>query len=1010
MYLPITVDSQSPIKALVDTGASVSCVAQSEIKEIEKINKNNRLVITGCGGKSSETLGTIDLGLRIGGKTFNFQFNVFKDSDTRYQMILGLDFISSNGFTIDANKNKITIGEFNKSKINISLTNDHEINYIQYENYPLHAKRNCIVRKNDSERVDISEDLSSLLVDDCYFEGEENDKWTAISGIINKECETGIIVENNGSKVMKIKEGEIIGYINTMAIEEKEEVSEDWGLDKIKETINLDNNKLDNSQKEKIYNMFNQVKTVLSESNNDIGNARVTPHTIEMTNYTPIWQKPRTFAEPLNKEIENQCKDLLENNIIEYSNSRWSSPCVPVRKTDGSLRLCIDYRKVNKVTKTQNYPMPNLKHCLYRANRPKFLTKLDLVRGYYQIKIDDNSKQYTAFSTPNHHYQFKRLAFGLKNSGIAFQRIMQELLQPISPNNIVIYIDDILIASETFDDHLELVRKVLSTLAAYNIKVKVSKCDFFQSSVKFLGHLIDKDGIRKSPEYVQKVINTPLPKTVTELRKFLGLVNFQRDFVAFCSEVVKPLTKLTGQSGKEKLEYTEEEKQAFIDIKELIKKEVTLTYPNYDSPDPLELFVDASSIGAGACLMQKQNDVHRVIGYASMTFSETQQKYSTIERELTAIRWGCQAFKYFLMGIDFVVHTDHKPLVFMNNMSPYNSKIQRILVELADYSFTIKYRPGIDNEAADYLSRLNNDKNKIVSSNTNNRLPKEFKILKKIDGGGDSMFESVFVAVGETLDHIDLPSDHKELRKLAISELINHPEKYNLVKSKSEKRKLTLMLNNGYLPYTEALLAMSKLLGIEIRVYNDITTPVIFKASSLDNLPVIYLQCVSMIHYNPLYTLKNVPIKSSPHLINSLLDHAIKPEEKINLLDYNVSSLFREVTKCNVHQERSNVNVCSYADKTVCFMLDTGAQSSLIDEHTFNRIKTGQEIVEDAGNRYICGFADSRQEIIGVVCLTLSFGSYVAGSFPFAIVKNSHIPSCILLGVNFLKEKEIICQ
>ena len=166
--------------------------------------------------------------------------------------------------------------------------------------------------------------------------------------------------------------------------------------------------------------MLLKVNQALSTGDHDIGDARVEPHKIELNNSTPIWQKPRTFAQPVNEEIEKQCKELLFNDIIEYSNSRWSSPCVPVRKPDGSLRLCIDYRKLNAETKTEKFPMPNLNSCIYKADRMRIFTKLDLVRGYYQVKLDEDSKKFTAFSRPTNHYQFKRLSFGLKNSGIAF--------------------------------------------------------------------------------------------------------------------------------------------------------------------------------------------------------------------------------------------------------------------------------------------------------------------------------------------------------------------------------------------------------------------------------------------------------------------------------------------------------------------------------------------------------------------------------------------------------------
>ena len=192
--------------------------------------------------------------------------------------------------------------------------------------------------------------------------------------------------------------------------------------------------------------------------------------------------------------------------------------------------------------------------------------------------------------------------------------------------------------TETFEEHLDLVEKVLGTLAKHNVKIKVSKCKFFESNVKFLGHEISTEGIRKSDEYSKKVKEFPKPSTVTELRKFLGLVNFQRKFIPNCSQTMKCLSELTGAPKRTKIKWTEERDRAFDKLKEDMEKEILLTYPDY-SPEAarLELYVDASGIGAGSCLMQKQDGIHKVIGYGSMAFSRTQQGYSTIERELVAI-------------------------------------------------------------------------------------------------------------------------------------------------------------------------------------------------------------------------------------------------------------------------------------------------------------------------------------------------------------------------------------
>lgn len=992
---------------MIDSGAHQTLVAASVVKRIKtEINKDNCKSISGYGNKIINTLGSVILTMCIAGLQYEHSFNVVKDEHMKDKIILGFDFIKKNGMYINMSKKKIKINYPDNAKVYMEFNEVNQLQDVQYERIPVHAIHTTMIRANDSELVDVK-NLKLLNSNDYYFEGKDAENLSFVSGVVNNTDEVKIIVENNMKKGKKVKEGDLLGYIYTLAETEDKNDDEEWSISKLKDCIQLNDENLNTVQKTKVYDMLMQVNKSISKGDSDIGSACTEPHRIELTNDLPIWQKPRVFAQPINDEIEKQCQQLLEQDIIEYSNSKYSSPCVPVRKSDGSLRLCIDYRKINKVTKTQQYPMPNLSHCIYRASKAKYMTKLDMVRGYYQLKIDEQSKPYTAFSTINHHYQFKRLAFGLKNSGIAFQKTMQELLHPIAPNNIIIYIDDILILSETFEDHLELVKKVLTTLAIYNLKIKLSKCEFFKEQVNFLGHIIDRTGIRKSPEFVQKVLDVPLPKTAEELRSFLGLVNYQRKYVPYCSEVIKPLTKLTSQPNKTTLDLTDNQIESIDKVKDLIKEDITLSYPDYDSPAPLELFVDASSTGTGACLTQGKDENCKTIGYASMAFSETQQKYSTIERELTAIRWGCQAFKPFLMGIDFIIHTDHKPLIYLNNMSPYNSKIQRILIELADYSFTIKYRPGKDNETADFLSRLNKE-NKFLTSNSVPNLPKELKIIEKVDGGGDSMFTAAYIAVKETLDEIQLPSSPNELRKLAITELIDHPQRYGIAKNKSEKRKLQSMLSGGYLPYTEALLAIAKLLKIEIRVYHDVSTPVIFKQSSSESPPVIHLQCISMIHYNPLLNKKKDSVEKSPHLINSVQsEENNEPDEvMIEAEDLNISTLFTtEQKKCG-HSNFSSETTATIHGRDVCILVDTGSMVCTIDESVFDQIKT-EDTILDSTTRTLTGIDNSKVDIIGVATLQIKFTANITNEYEFAVVKHNINPCCIIIGSNFIKEYNV---
>ena len=993
---------------LIDTGAKKSFVNKNLLNKMNIYveNKSSRN-ITGYGNNVLTTLGIVNLEVNLYNKMINYDFNVLDSDQFNMDVIFGTDLLRHYGVLINMKDLIFQIGNKKDGKLLLHLDKNFDVKWVQYQNIPMFSQGDFKIGKGERCLIPVSH---NLLDDqsDYYFEGRSSEKFNYYCGVMTPDTKE-IMVENMTKSKKSISKGEYIGTVSTLLQDDTEVVDDEWSMESLKEKVILNETDLDDKHKNLVYDMLYSVNAALSKSDNDMGDAKVQPHRIVLNDETPIWQKPRVFAPPINKEIELQCQDLLDNNIIEHSSSSWSSPCVPVRKSDGSLRLCIDYRKLNAVTKTDKFPMPNLNHCIYRAYNMKYFTKLDLVKGYYQIKLDEDSKQFTAFSTLNQHYQFKRLAFGLKNSGIAFQKAMQHILAPLLSHNVIVYIDDILISSPDFDHHINLVQRVLCTLAKYNTKIKLSKCEFFKSEVQFLGHIINVNGISKSPEFIKKISNYPKPTNVTELRRFLGLINFQRKFIPRCAEISKPLTQLTGQSKKTKIEWNAELDYAYERLKKDIENEITLTYPDYsENAAKLELFVDASSTGAGACLMQRQKGVHRVIGYASMTFSQDQIKTSTIERELSAIRWGCHSFKAFISGIEFLLYTDHEPLTFMNNMASESAKIGRITDELSDYNFKIRYLPGSQNEAADVLSRVNDGcpEENIVKRG----LPKELRIWMRINGGGDSMFESVLHLLRDLpRDDIrnKLPLDHSGLRKMVIEELMKNKEKYKIDKNKREINRLKIMLKPTILPSTKALLAIAYLFDVEIRVYHNMEIPVIFTANPEKEKDIINLQCISYIHYNPLIVddPKHRPVvPDKDRYINSMNIIEDPVEVCTNDVDVYCEQLFTQEidTKNCCHSIPDAGILANYGNFSLCALVDTGAQVSLIGEDTFHKIKTGHEIIENNPSERLRGIVGKATNCIGIVHLNITVGQKELTSFPFAIVKQNCIPHCLLLGVNFI--------
>ena len=762
-------------------------------------------------------------------------------------------------------------------------------------------------------------------------------------------------------------------------------------------------------------------KNALSKGDFDIGKAKVTPRSIELTNYTPIWQKPRRFADPINDEISKQCDELELLDIIEKCNSPWSSPVVPVRKTDGTLRLCVDYRKINKVTKQENFPMPNLSDAIYSAHNVKYFTKLDLIKGYYQVPIDSDSREFTSFSTRQQQYQFKRLSFGLRNSGLQFQKNMQEILSEFKNRRVIVYLDDILILSESFEEHVSLVEKVLRTLMVNGIKIKVDKCEFFKQEVTFLGHIISKSGIKKSPEFINKIVNYPKPSNVTELRQFLGLANFQRKFIDKFSVIARPLTCLTGGPKRKQLIWTPEMEDSFKTIREKLAEDLSLAFPDYrEGAEPLELYVDASGVGAGACLIQKQEGEYRPIAYSSTAFTETEQKYSTIERELLALRWGVKNFRSFLFGIKFIIHTDHKPLLYLHNMSRDNPRLMRTLNDLEEYNYTINYVPGTETQAADTMTRI---LEKIASDESSkrgveNELPQGFRVIEKIEGGGDTMFKALLMVLQDLErcgNEIDIPKDHIELRRDLLEYLISHAAKFRIKLDKEKSKQLKAMKRPNTLPCDEVLLAACAVFNIELRVHHGMSSPVVYKVKGAENdKRVGHLQCIAGIHFNPVIEMRSnndCKVKEKNINIIQIVDEDAKVEthkevEKVNLhVDDDVGKCQRHCYKGALCSLQTSVD-----GETFCIVMDTGAEVSAISEELWNKIKDNDDLtLEQTDKKFLAGIGNTRTKILGITkfsprVLNIDLDTEMG----FAVIQSDHILCCGIFGAKLIASNKLI--
>lgn len=430
-------------------------------------------------------------------------------------------------------------------------------------------------------------------------------------------------------------------------------------------------------------------------------------HFIRTKNEDPIYTKPYRQAPVQITEINKQVDKLLSDNVIQESFSPWNSPVhlVP-KKADASgeikYRMVIDYRRLNEITVDDKYPLPNIADLYDKLGKCQYFSTLDLASGYHQIELNKDDRQKTAFSTQNGHYEFLRMPFGLKTAPATFQRAMNNVLRGLQGIHCLVYLDDVIIYSASLQEHIDKLRTVFDRLRQTNMKIQLDKSEFFRKEVLYLGHTITKDGLKPNDDKIKVIQNYPLPKTTTEIKSFLGLIGYYRKFIKDFAKITQPLTSCLKKRNKVVID------QNYIDsfqkCKEILTSVPLLQYP--DPTKPYILTTDASNVALGAVLSQGPIGSDKPIAYASRTLSDTEARYSTIERELLAIIWAVKHFRPYLYGQKFQIYTDHRPLAWLYSLKEPNSKLTRWRLRLQEYDFTIVYKNGKQNTNADALSRI----------------------------------------------------------------------------------------------------------------------------------------------------------------------------------------------------------------------------------------------------------------------------------------------------------------
>src|ERR1041385_816220 len=388
---------------------------------------------------------------------------------------------------------------------------------------------------------------------------------------------------------------------------------------------------------------------------------------------------------------------MLQKGLIRPSASPWGSPVLFVDKRDNTIRMCVDYHKLNEVTIKNKYPLPRIEDLFDQLNGARVFSKIDLRTGYYQLKIKKEDIPKPSFTTRYGLYEFTVMSFGLTNAPAYFMGIMNKVFMDFLDKFVVVFIDDILIYSKSEEEHKEHLRTVLERLRAHRLYAKFSKCEFWLKEVGFLGHILTAQGVAVDPSKVTDVLNWKPPTTVTEVRSFLGLAGYYRRFIEGFSKIAKPMTELLKKN--QKLIWTRACDDSFKQLKAKLTSAPVLTLP--DIHKGFDIYRDASKRGLGRMLMQEG----RVVAYASRQLCPHEVNYPTHDLELAAVVHALKIWRHYLIGQRCEVYTDHKSLKYIFTQPDLNLWQRRWLKLVKDYDLGINYHPGKANVVADALSQ-----------------------------------------------------------------------------------------------------------------------------------------------------------------------------------------------------------------------------------------------------------------------------------------------------------------
>ena len=693
--------NRTPTQFLIDTGASVSVIRADTLPEGSSIMPGQSLVDTvGANGQPLEVVGQITISVSFT-TTLTISHTFIVVHKLSVPGILGAEFLSKHAAIIDFAARTLQIGL--ESPVTLP------INDLSPLTTPV-ALINTILPNNTTIPPRTVQHVL-IKVTDTIADGEvglieplDNNPQQLILGrslSVVKNNKAVVQLLNTGPIPITLHKNQKIGTFTPRKYVCVMDQVETQPSPAVGCSIKITSDYLSAEQSCALQALLSKYKHLFAEHEQQLGRTSVIKHAIE-TQALPIKQPLRRLPIALRDVVKSEVQTMLDKEVIRPSRSAWSSPIVLVQKKDKSWRFCIDFRRVNSVTEKDAYPLPRIDDTLDCLAGAQYFTTLDLASGYWQVEMKESDKEKTAFSTPQGHFEFNVMPFGLTNAPATFQRLMECVLAGLTPEQCLIYLDDVIIFSSSFQAHLEHLSSVLTRLDEAGLKLRLSKCHFAKQEVRYLGHIISRKGVQPDPEKTRAVQDFPPPQSLKQLRSFMGLANYYRRFIRGYAQIATPLHKLTHKNAV--FTWSSECQQAFVTLKAALVTAPVLQFPVFDRP--FILHTDASNWAVGAVLCQEHEGREHVIAYYSRQLTKAECHYSTTEREALAVITAVKNFYPYLYGRTFTLITDHNPLTTLTKLRDVGGRLSRWILFLQQFDYTMVYKTGSLNTDADALSRV----------------------------------------------------------------------------------------------------------------------------------------------------------------------------------------------------------------------------------------------------------------------------------------------------------------